>query len=508
MAFSLLELIHLGLSLVALAIGAACIGLYRFWKKDELFIVFSVYAHAVAVSLGTTFWLHHTAELPHWLRLLQMLALGVVVPTFYWATRIVLGGARTWMDGAAFFLGVGSFFSICLWYAFWPETLEVITFYDSLGQIFWSLRPREGLPATPFFYILGGGVIPAWFLWTGRQIYFLYRARRRAEFFFALPAVGSVLFATVNDFAVGAGLWRGIFFSYFIFGIMAVTASVWLVYQLILHSTALEDLNRNLERRVEDRTRDLKVANMHLAEADALKSDFLAICSHDLKNLLVSVQGYGEMLAIGILEDAGKEKLREYSDEVQKASKRMLDLIKDLLDSARLESGRVVLHVAPAPLDEVVRDAFEQYVREAADKKIHYNLFLEDGSEHVSMDRSKIQQAVANLLHNAIKFTPAGGEIACSVRRRPGVLEVEVRDSGKGIPPEDQKIVFDKFAIARKRRTDRSTSLGTGLGLSITKTFIELHGGTIRLDSEVGRGTRFTIRFPGAAAAAAPVDPT
>lgn len=492
-----IQFVYPHIALIALGSGFFSLVLYRVWRRDRTLLAFSIYAHAVAASFALVLWMRAADEIPAWAYVAQIILFCVVLASFYEANRLQLGGRRGRLEVVCFFVVLSMALGALLTAFVAPERLEPVFIPDRIGQVFVMFRVRG------FYLREAPNLIPAlamimiWGAWTFRHIQFLWQGRRRFETKIMLPLVFFSIFSPIHDFGLVAGWWGGIFLSYFTFGLAAITASLWLVYQLYGHSRELEELNLHLEERVEDRTRELKSTNVHLEEVNALKNDFLAICSHDLKNLLVAVQGYAELLDLGLRRDQGKEELLGYNEEVQHSAKRMLDLIKDLLDSARLESGRTVLQISRVWLPEVVGEAFAQYRREAEHKAVGYTLELAEGLPELAIDASKMQQAIANLLHNALKFTPKGGSVSCFARPSGAGVEITIADTGPGIAEEDQEIIFDKFAIARKRREDRNTKLGTGLGLSITKRFIELHGGSVRVESAPGRGTRFVIYLPG-----------
>ncbi|MDT8319660.1 MAG: HAMP domain-containing sensor histidine kinase [Xanthomonadales bacterium] len=471
--------------------------LYLAWKRRRGFLLFSVYAFLVAIFLSVNLQMQLRATIPLWMLALQMILAGCILASFYEANRIILAAPRARVDYIAAAGFVCMSLTLVVFITFVPELLEVISIRDRLGQVI--ILPRfTGRETGEWQNLVPAlGIVTGWLLWTARHVQFICQARHRVETRFVLPVVIFSVIAPVHDFGVVVQWWNGIFFSFFTFGVTAFTASVWLLYQLYRHSQRLEDLTHNLEQLVEERTRELKTVNVHLQEANALKNDFLAICSHDLKNLLSSVHGYGELLRVGVVSGAPPETLREYANEVRNSTQRMLDLTRDLLDSARLDSGCALLEMQLSSVAEVVTRACAQHANEAKLKGVDLRLILDDDLPSLSLDQSKMQQAVANLLHNAVKFTPAGGEIRCEVTRQGDGSRIRIADTGPGIGKDDQRIVFDKFAVARKRRQDRSSTLGTGLGLSITKTFVEMHGGRVKLVSEPGAGAIFEIFLPG-----------
>lgn len=491
------------IALIALGSGAFSLILYRLWKPDPTLVAFACYAFSIAASFGLIIWMQLTDEIPIWAYVVQILLFCAILASFYEANRMQLGGYRGRLETLCFSIVAVMGLGLIGTALFAPERLEPVFIPDQLGQLFVLLRVRG------FYTREAPNLIPAlvmigiWLAWTVRHLQFLWYGRHRFETKLMVPLVFFSIASPIHDFGLVSGWWGGIYLSFFTFGIAAMTASMWLVYNLYGHSRELQELNENLEERVEERTRELTGANLHLEEVNALKNDFLAICSHDLKNLLVAVQGYAELLDLGLRGTQNKNELIDYNNEVQQSARRMLDLIKDLLDSARLESGREILHVSRIWLPEVVGEAFGQYRREAEHNGVEYRLQLVEGLPELELDASKMQQAIANLLHNALKFTPKGGSVTCRARPSGAGVEIEIVDTGPGIAAEDQEIIFDKFAIARKRRQQRNTNLGTGLGLSITKRFIELHGGSVRVESELGKGTRFVIYLPGENAAVA-----
>lgn len=488
--YALLITIGLGSSLFSVT-------LYLVWKRQRAFLLFSAYAFLVAIFLGTNLQMQVLETFPLWMLALQMILAGCILASFYEANRVILAASRTRVDYIAAVGLVGISLTLLLLIIFDPKWLEVIFIRDHAGQViifprFAGSDPRQWQNLAPALAAVTG-----WLLWTARHVQFIRQAHDRVESRLVLPVVVFSVIAPVHDFGVVVQWWDGIFLSFFTFGVTAVTASGWLLYQLYQHSQRLEDLTHNLEHVVEERTRELKAVNLHLQEVNVLKNDFLAICSHDLKNLLNSVNGYGELMELGIVNGEPRGKLREYAVEVRNSAQRMLDLIRDLLDSARLESGCAMLEMRLSPVAEMVTQACAQYAHEARLKGVGFNLTLDNDLPSLSLDQSKMQQAVANLLHNALKFTPAGGEIRCEVVRLGEGCRIKVADTGPGIARDDQRVVFEKLAVVRKRRQDRSFPLGTGLGLSITKTFVELHGGRIDLISEPGAGAIFEIFLPG-----------
>jgi signal transduction histidine kinase len=237
-----------------------------------------------------------------------------------------------------------------------------------------------------------------------------------------------------------------------------------------------------LEQKVEERTAQLAVANRH-------KSEFLANMSHELRTPLNAIIGFSEALREKMFGELNA-KQEEYLNDIHASGRHLLSLINDILDLSKIEAGRMELDVqgfaAPAALEAAL-----SLVRERAQKKgIRLSLDVDPALREVRADERKFKQILLNLLSNAVKFTPEGGRIAVDARLNGAGLEIAVSDTGVGIAPKDQAAVFEEFRQVGPR------SEGTGLGLALTRRFVELHGGSIRLDSAPGQGTTFTFTLP------------
>ncbi|HEX5646197.1 MAG TPA: HAMP domain-containing sensor histidine kinase [Nitrospira sp.] len=255
----------------------------------------------------------------------------------------------------------------------------------------------------------------------------------------------------------------------------------------------LEQLNRTLEQRVHQRTSELQAANEKLKELDHLKSQFVSVVSHELRTPMTSIKGYVENLLDG-LAGALTHKQTYSLDRVKHNVERLTRMINELLDLSKIEAGRLELTLAPVSLSEMAEEVVESYQAAASQKSIVLRTIFHQPLPMVMGDADKLSRVLINLVHNAIKFTPQGGDIQVEGRVRDGGhVEVSVMDSGNGIPPHDIEKVFDKFYWSESAPVE---ARGAGLGLAIAKNLVELHGGTIRVESTSGEGSRFLFTVP------------
>jgi signal transduction histidine kinase/CheY-like chemotaxis protein len=251
---------------------------------------------------------------------------------------------------------------------------------------------------------------------------------------------------------------------------------------------SLEEYSRTLEQRVRERTQEMEIASQH-------KSEFLATMSHELRTPLNAVIGFSDLLA-SQLDTGLSNRHKRYLENIQTSGHHLLNLINGILDLSKVESGKMDLHCEEIPLRELIQQVIGGLQPQAEAKSLTISGQVEEGLDRVTLDAGKLKQILYNLLGNAVKFTPEGGQVRVTARVAPGArerdsLEFSVIDTGIGIQPEDQERIFEPF-----RQIDTSMArkyTGTGLGLALTKKFVELHGGQIRVESTPGRGTTFTF---------------
>jgi len=250
--------------------------------------------------------------------------------------------------------------------------------------------------------------------------------------------------------------------------------------------SALAIQNARLFREIEDKGRQLEAASRH-------KSEFLANMSHELRTPLNAITGFSEVLLERMFGEINP-KQTEYLQDILSSGRHLLSLINDILDLSKIEAGRMELSLAQFHLPLALENAITLVKERAARHGIALDIDIDPGLGEFMGDERKIKQILLNLLSNAVKFTPEGGRIGVKAGRADGVVEIAVSDTGIGIAPKDQEAIFEEF---RQVGSDEARKVeGTGLGLTLTKKFVEMHGGRIWVESEVGKGSTFRFTLP------------
>ncbi len=244
--------------------------------------------------------------------------------------------------------------------------------------------------------------------------------------------------------------------------------------------------NARLFNEIESKSRELELANKH-------KSEFLANMSHELRTPLNAIIGFSEVLSEKMFGDVNDKQL-EYLLDIHSSGHHLLSLINDILDLSKIEAGRMELDLASTNLPMLL-DNCTTLVRERASRQgLVLALDVEAGLGDWVADVRKLKQVVINLLSNAVKFTPAGGSVTLRARRLEHAVEIAVVDTGVGIAADQQALVFEEFRQAGGDYLRKSE--GTGLGLALARRFVELHGGTMRVESVPGHGSTFAFVLP------------
>ena len=301
-----------------------------------------------------------------------------------------------------------------------------------------------------------------------------------------------------------------------------ITAHFSRVLDLILFSGHRAYLTSNMHlasvranfRELAEKTQRLQQAYDKLKELDRLKSNFLATMSHELRTPLTSIIGYSEMLATGLGGPLNSEQ-QEFVETIRSKGDHLLELITSLLDMSKFEQGQLHLHAETVDAGRLIDDVLRTVAPVAAKKRVSLESRVEPNLPRLMGDEARLRQVLQNLTDNAIKFTPAGGRVMLEAR---GVemglsdgdeddhsgfvlmaasqrgTEIVVSDTGIGIPEDQLERIFDAFYQVDGSATREHG--GTGLGLSIVKKLVEAHGGKIRVESELGKGSAFYVTFP------------
>jgi signal transduction histidine kinase len=256
--------------------------------------------------------------------------------------------------------------------------------------------------------------------------------------------------------------------------------------QTFAMQSALAIQNARLFREIEDKGRQLEAANRH-------KSEFLANVSHELRTPLNAIIGFSEVLQEKFFGELN-EKQAEYTDDILSSGRHLLSLINDILDLSKIEAGRMELEVTTFYLPDAIENALLLIRERASRHAIKLDRVIDDRLGDFTGDERKIKQILVNLLSNAVKFTPEGGQIKVEATLGDSAVIISVNDTGVGIAPQDHEAIFEEFRQVGSNYAQKRE--GTGLGLSLTRKFVDLHGGKIWVESEAGKGSKFTFTLP------------
>jgi signal transduction histidine kinase len=271
-----------------------------------------------------------------------------------------------------------------------------------------------------------------------------------------------------------------------------------------LLSEELQKAHDKLGHILDERTKELSSANVQqqetsasnrrLEEVSQIKSDFLANMSHELRTPLNSVIGFSEMLQDQMFGPINA-KQQEYITNILTSGKHLLSLINDILDLSKVESGKMELELSAFSLRETIEASLMMLMEKAHKGGIELHMELgEEVDERIVADQRKLKQILFNLVSNAVKFTPPGGSVNVSAIKKGEFIEVTVTDNGMGIKKDDIPKLFRAFTQLESVFTKEYE--GTGLGLALTSQLVQLHGGTIKAESEFGSGSRFSFTIP------------
>jgi signal transduction histidine kinase len=253
--------------------------------------------------------------------------------------------------------------------------------------------------------------------------------------------------------------------------------------------------NRDLERNVRERTRELRDAVVQAEMANRSKTDLLANMSHELRTPLNAIIGFSDMIRHSVFGPLGSNRYNEYANHIHDSGTHLLDLIRDILDVARVEAGQLTITPEEIALEETFNDCAAMITPRAEAENLELTFTLAPDTPMVYADSLRLRQVLLNLTGNAIKFTPGGGKISVTASAMEnGGVKIRVHDTGVGMTGEQIETALERFGQVQNNKMVSQD--GVGLGLAICKSFMELHGGNLDIDSAPGDGTTVTTTFP------------
>lgn len=258
------------------------------------------------------------------------------------------------------------------------------------------------------------------------------------------------------------------------------------------HLNAALSAAEDKQKEIQTSYKELEAAYHRLKEVNTLTSDFVSMTAHELRTPLTILKTTLENLSTPNLNQSQKELMIHTS---KKAIDRLVRIIQDHLDISKIEAGKMDYEIEPHEISETVSYVVHLLSGQLEEKGIRLKNLVEKGLPLVLVDRHKLFQIFTNLIHNAIKFTPKGGEITLSSHVKEDFLEMRVGDTGIGIDPHDHEMIFEKYKQAKNVLTRGQTG-GTGLGLAIVKSLVKAQGGDIRVESELEKGSSFIFTIP------------
>lgn len=273
------------------------------------------------------------------------------------------------------------------------------------------------------------------------------------------------------------------------------------------HARRVEAVNEELAREVGERRRaeeGLVRANEELTRMSELKSDFVAMVAHEIKGPLTSLRSVVDILRKGRAGELAEQQVR-FVQMAHRNVTRLRRIAGDLLDLSKIEAGKLEFSFGDVDVARLCSELVLSHAAAAEERQLSLVLEAEEGLPEVWADGDRVEQVVTNLVTNAMKFTPEGGQITVALSDAPEGVEVSVIDTGIGLTPEEQERIFDRFYQTQDR--GRGESRGTGLGLCISRELVAAHGGTLAVESERGKGSRFHFRLRTASRVDASVTP-
>lgn len=334
-----------------------------------------------------------------------------------------------------------------------------------------------------------------WSEWTENHIV-EYTSLREGNYTFTVQSrnrQGTESSVTGYSFVINPpwyrSIWAYFFYGLFLIGLMVSSARLFNFYQ----TRKLENFNRKLEKQVQERSIEIRKQNEKLKQLNREKDEFMQIAVHDLRNPLSGIQGIAGLMSDEDMK-ISQEEVREFGTAIQKSTKRMFALIDNYLNVHRIEQGLVKANSEPVILNQLSENVIQRYQSRAEKKNMTLTLQTPDENISVMSDPALTSQVLDNLLSNAIKYSPKGSIVTLRVGKNNGRGFVSIADQGPGISKENQEKLYRKFS--RIGTTPTGGEVSIGLGLSIVKQLLDMMNGEIKCESELGKGTEFTVYLP------------
>jgi signal transduction histidine kinase len=248
----------------------------------------------------------------------------------------------------------------------------------------------------------------------------------------------------------------------------------------------------SISSRLRTRTKELDEANKKLLEQDMMKSEYVQRVTHDITGHIAAIQG-SLLVASDQAESGNFDKAKYLISRTEARAGTLIHFVKDLLALSKIKAARQ-LHMEPIPIDALIEETIEDLYIQPKDKNIDFSVDVFPKHSLITADRTNIKHLFNNLIANAIKYTPEGGKVSVKISQDKSQVVIEVSDTGIGISPEDLEKVFDEFFRAKNAK--QMMRDGTGMGLSLARHIVDMHGGSIKVESKLGEGTKFLVTLP------------
>ncbi|WP_085906695.1 response regulator [Kiloniella majae] len=256
----------------------------------------------------------------------------------------------------------------------------------------------------------------------------------------------------------------------------------------------IKEQNAKLEQRVQERTHELMHSRDAAEAANKAKTTFLANMSHELRTPLNGIIGFSEIMESQLFGPLGSKQYQEYANDIKNAGLHLKDVIANVLDISRIESGNYNCDLLKIPLEDIISTSVSMIKHRAEEQKVTIDTDLNQAGINIIADETLLKQTILNLVSNSVKYTPADGKITIKAEQDTNFIAIHIIDTGKGIAKDDLDKVLEPFGQARENA--EIAHEGVGLGLFLAKSYTELQGGKLTLQSQLGQGTTVSLKFP------------